>query len=412
MSNYEKKPDEVGEAPKKKKRLAALRMERYGGRLPYVWYGMRFGPLMRLLKRGDYDFTLNCLPDFLSLFLLVPFNTPLYYLSEAIYGHRAGRIALDKPPVFVMGHWRTGTTLMHDLFAADPGLAFPTTYECFFPSHFLLTEKALRGIFKLILPKKRPQDDVPVGFERPQEEEFAMMILGEGSPYKTMAWPRLGPADSAYLDFQGLSEAEVKRWADAFIWFYRRLLLGHGKPLVMKSPAHAARLKLLTKLFPDARFIYLARNPLDVFPSTVKLWRALYSTQGFNNPPHLEGWLDDYVLDMFVRLTEAYERDKHLIPKERLVELRYEDFVQDPIAAMRGIYARLDIGDFAPAEAPMRAWLEARAEHRVSEYALPGPVRARIVERLKPYIDRFGYGEVVAEPAAAAAKPVHEPESS
>ena len=112
-----------------------------------------------------------------------------------------------------MGHRRTGTTLMHDLFAADPGLAFPTTYECFFPNLFSLTEKALRGIFKLILPKKRPQDDVPVGFERPQEEEFAMMILGEGSPYKTMAWPRLGPADSAYLDFQGLSEAEVKRWA-------------------------------------------------------------------------------------------------------------------------------------------------------------------------------------------------------
>ena len=171
-----------------------------------------------------------------------------------------------------------------------------------------------------------------------------MMMLGEGTPYLTCAWPRLGPADSEFLDFKGVSEPERKKWADAYMWLYRRLALKHdGKPLVMKTPANAARLKLLTKLFPDARFVYLARNPLNVFPSTVKLWRALYSVQGLHNPPHLDPWLDDYVLDMFARLTEDYEEDRHLIPKDRLVELRYEDFVKDPVASMRDIYTRLDI---------------------------------------------------------------------
>ena len=58
---------------------------------------------------------------------------------------------------------------------------------------------------KVLLPKKRPQDDVPVGFDRPQEEEFAMMMLGEGTPYITHAWPRFGPADTDYLDFKGVS---------------------------------------------------------------------------------------------------------------------------------------------------------------------------------------------------------------
>ena len=140
------------------------------------------------------------------------------------------------------------------------------------------------------------------------------------------------------------------------MWFYGRLVLKRGKPLVMKSPANAARLKILTKLFPDARFIYMARNPLDVFPSTVKLWRALYSTQGLHNPPYLDSWLDDYVLDMFVRLTERYDADRHLIPPGRLIELRYEDLVKDPLATMSDIYRRLDIGDFAKAEAPMRAY--------------------------------------------------------
>ena len=66
---------------------------------------------------------------------------------------------------------------MHDLFSEDPNLAFPTTYECFVPHHFLLTEGTLDRLAKGLLPKRRPQDDVPVGFDRPQEEEFAMLML-------------------------------------------------------------------------------------------------------------------------------------------------------------------------------------------------------------------------------------------
>jgi hypothetical protein len=395
--------------------MPALTIHRYGGRLIYFWFGMRLRALLKLFKRGHYSFTLNCIPDVLALFLWVPWNSLLYRISEAKYRRAAEALPLDQPPVFVIGHWRTGTTFLHDLFSVDPNLAYPTTYECFFPHHFLLTENTLPKIMGVLLPKKRPQDDVPVGFERPQEEEFGMMMLGQGTPYITHAWPRFGPADTDYLDFKGLSEAEKKKWADAYMWFYRRLALKHGgKPLVMKTPANAARLKLLTKLFPDARYIYLSRNPLKVFPSTVKLWRALYSVQGLHNPPYLDSWLDDYVLDMFARLTEDYEEDRHLIPPDRLIELRYEDLIKDPLATLRDIYKRLDIGDFASAEAPMQAYLDTQKEHRVSEYEMPLELKRKIVDRLGPYIDRFGYREAVTRELgkSAAAKPVPEPQVS
>ena len=250
---------------------------------------------------------------------------------------------------------------------------------------------------KVLLPKKRPQDDVPVGFDRPQEEEFAMMMLGEGTPYITHAWPRFGPADSDYLDFKGVSEADQKRWADAYMWFYRRLALQHGgKRLVMKTPANAARLKLLTRLFPDARYVYLARNPLDVFPSTVKLWRALYSTQGLHNPPQLDPWLDDYILDMFARLTEDYEEDRHLIPKDQLVELRYEDIVKDPVATLRDLYARLEIGGFVRLQGRACSRVPRCAnDHRVSRYELPGRAEAKTGRPAQALYRSLGYARAV-----------------
>ena len=414
MPDYEVLPPEEDGEPsrrrRKKPKMPALTIERYGGRLLYVWFGMRFMTLMRLFWRGRFSFTLNCIPDMLALFIWVPWNTPLTLISELLYKKKAESLPDDEPPIFVVGHWRSGTTLLHDLFSEDPNLAYPTTYECFFPHHFLLTEGTLDHAFKVLLPKRRPQDDVPVGFNRPQEEEFAMIMLGEGSPYNTMAWPRRGPAESDYLDFKGLPEKKVKSWADAFMWFYRRIKLKHGKRLVMKTPGNAARLKVLTKLFPDARFVYIARNPLDVFPSTVKLWRALYSTQGLHNPPQLDAWLDDYVLKMFQRLTVAFEEDRHLIPEDRLVEIRYEDLVKDPIASMRDIYQRLGIPKFDEAEGPMRAILTDRSDHRVSSYRLPKDIARKVADRLKPFIDRYGYRDAVeaalrdAPEAAASAR--------
>ena len=405
MPDYEVLPPaEDGSKRRKrhKKKKMGLTVERYGGRLVYIWFGMRFMTLMRLFWRGRFASTLNCIPDTLALFLWVPLNTPLAWITEALYKRKAEQLPLDQPPIFVVGHWRSGTTFLHDLFAEDPNLAFPTTYECFFPHHFLLTEGVLDHVFKVLLPKHRPQDDVPVGFDRPQEEEFAMVMFGQGSPLNTMAWPRRGPVDTDYLDFDGVPEKKVQRWADRYMWFYRRLMLKHGKTLVMKTPPNATRIKLLTKLFPDARWVHISRNPLKVFPSTVKLWRALYSAQGLHNPPYCDPWLDDYVLEILERFTRVYERDKHLIRGENLFEIRYEDLVKDPIGAMRDIYGKLRIDKFDEAEGPMRATLDDRVDHKVSTYKMPKDLTQRIAARLKPFIDTHGYREAVAAAIAEA----------
>ena len=396
--------DGTSKQQKKKKRKGPFKVQRYGGWLLYFWHGMRFGAWARLLAHGRFDITLNCLPNILTVSIWAPFNSALYYITEAIYRRRAEAISLDPPPVFILGHWRTGTTLLHDLMVCDPRYGAPSTYECVFPNHFLLTERPLAALFGVFLPKRRPQDTMPVGMERPQEEEFAYAILGMGTPYNTMAFPRHGPVDADYLDLEGLSDADRRKWVDGFLWFHKRLALKHGRPLVLKSPPHTARIKLLIELFPNAKFIHLARNPLAVVPSTVKLWRALYSTQGLHNPPRLDGWLEDNVLKTFERLASRYEADRNLIPKNQLVEITMETLAADPKGTLREIYRSLDLGPFEDISTQVDAYLAGREPHQPATYDTAEATRKKIISRLGPYIDRFGYRKAI-EGADTTASP-------
>ncbi|MDH3579069.1 MAG: sulfotransferase [Hyphomicrobiales bacterium] len=375
---------------KKKKRKGPFKVYREGGWLLYFWHGMGIGTWVKLLARGRFDITLNCVPNILTVTLWAPFNSLLYVLSEAIYGRRAEALEITPQPVFVIGHWRSGTTYLHDLLACDPEHGYPTTYQCFFPGHFLLTGGSGTW-FNIFLPKKRPMDNVPVGVDRPQEEEFAFANMGLGTPYITLAWPRHGPADMDYLDLTGLSDAERSRWERDFMWLIRRLAYKNKKRLVLKSPAHTARIKTLIKLFPDARFIHISRNPLDVIPSTRKLWKALNSVQGLHNPARDDPWLDEFMFSVFERVFARYEKDRELIPPSNLVELAYEDLAASPKKELKAIYEKLELGDFASAEPGVDAYLAAQDGFQQSVYELTKAQRAEILKRCGPYMKRFGY---------------------
>ncbi len=373
-------------------RPKALRRHRYGGRLLYFWLGMTFGAWSRLAARGRFDFSANCLHLVAPVTLWTPVNSLLHHLSEAIYRKRAQALPLDRdPPLFLLGHWRSGTTLLHDLIACDPRLAFPTTYECFLPSHFLLTERVMGRATNALLPDKRPQDDVPVGMDKPQEEEFALLNLGAGTPYVTMAWPRHGPADHDYLSLRELGEKDRRAWEDQYLWFYRRVALKHGKKLVMKSPANTARIRVLLEMFPNARFVHIARNPLAIVPSTIRLWKALYSTEGLHNPANMLDWIDEYVLSTFEEVAQIYAEDRLRIPPENLVEIRYEDLAANPKQVLCDLYPKLGLGNFAPAEPAVDAYLADRREHQRAVYDLPIEAMREIARRMSAYIDRFGY---------------------
>lgn len=376
---------------KKKKRKGPFKVYREGGWLLYFWHGMRFGVWLRFLARGRFDITLNCLPNILTVTLFTPMNSLLYFVSEAIYRRRVEAHQIDPPPIFVIGHWRSGTTLLHDLLSADPAHGYPTTYQCFFPNHFLLTGGAVRRWFNVFLPKRRPMDNVAVGVDRPQEDEFALANLGLKSPMLSMAWPRHGPQDMDYLDLSTLDAEARSLWDRTFLWFLRRLSYRQRLRIVLKSPAHTARIDTLVRLCPGARFVHISRDPLAVIPSSFKLWKALNSVQGLHNPAQDDPWLEDFVFDMFNRVHESYEDHHEKIPEGHLTEISFEDLVADPKTVLRRLYDDLDLGDFARAEPAIDAYLASARDYQANVHSLPDAMREKIVTRCAPYMTRFGY---------------------
>ncbi len=380
-----------------KKVRAPMKVHREGGWLLYFWHGMGVLTWFRLLARGRFDVTLNCLPNILTVTIWAPFNSLFYVVSELIYGVQANRHKIDTAPIFVLGHWRSGTTYLHDLLACDPEHGYPTTYQCFFPNHFLLTGGAVRKWFNVFLPKRRPMDNVAVGVDRPQEDEFAFANLGMGTHYVTLAWPRHGPQDMEYLDLVSLSDEERRDWERGFLWFIKRLSLKQKKRLVMKSPAHTARVKTLLKLFPDAKFVHISRNPLAIYPSTVKLWKSLDSVQGLHNPAHDDPWMEGFVFSVFETVFKRYEEDRHLIPEGHLVEVRYEDLAETPETILKDIYRQLDLGDYARAEGAVKAYLSEKGSYTPNVFELPDDLRKKIIARWAGYFERFGYEAAVED---------------
>jgi hypothetical protein len=269
-------------------------------------------------------------------------NSVLGLLQKALLGTALRNTTVRYDPVFVLGHWRSGTTHVHELLALDERFGFPTSLECFAPHHCLLTGLLPLALRSRLLPSEEawPQG----GIERPQEDELALVALGAPSPLWSLAYP--GELQGhAYLSLRDLSHREVDRWA-AILWQFVRLVSYRhpDKRLVLKSPSHTARIQLLARLFPRARFLHIVRDPYVVFSSTVEMWRrtqavsALVAQEGFD--------LEAHVLDTLKRMYEGFASACASLPPSRFHQIYYEQLLRDPVETLEQCYAALGLGEF------------------------------------------------------------------
>ena len=367
----------------------ASKFNDYPAITPRFWHGLGVSAWSQLLWRNRFQVSPSRMPMAFMITLFSMFNSTMGAAQRAFYGRKIKETNLVGPPVFVLGHWRSGTTLLHELLSLDTTFCSPNTYQCFVPAHFLLTESWVTKYFNFLVPKKRPMDDMDAGWDKPQEDEFAFLSMNAPTPYFRMAFPNRPPPYMASLSLDELTGADRAKFERSLRHFMKLMTLHSGKRLLLKSPPHTGRVGWLAKWFPGAKFIHITRHPFALFSSTQRLWRTLDEIQGLQAPRHEH--LDDYVFAAFTEMYRGFERQRHLLSHEDILDVRYEDLVRDPEAKLEEIYGKLSIGDFEPIRQNVAQYTQARREYKTNKHELDEGLKQAIRVQWAQYFDKYGY---------------------
>ena len=356
---------------------------------PRFWHGLRFGEWIRLCVKHRFRIHPLRWPMAFLITLITPFNSVLSAVQRMRYGKQIDATVIEQPPVFILGHWRSGTTYLHELLELDSRFATPSTYQCFAPRHFLLTEWMMRTFGGWLLPRYRPTDNVTAGWTRPQEDEFALLTLAAPTPYERMAFPNDPPPYMEFLDMEGCDEANLQKFETGLEGFVKAITFLTGKRVLLKSPPHTGRIAFLSRLFPGAKFIHIIRDPYALFPSTVRLWKSLDEVQGLQMPRY-KG-LEEYVYECLTRMYRGFEKQRPEIDPQNICDLRYEDLVQDPVAEVRRVYQELGLDDFEALRPALEAYVGKQKEYQPNKHELDDEMKSEIRQRWGEYFERYGY---------------------
>jgi hypothetical protein len=289
-------------------------------------------------------------------------------------------------PLFILGHWRSGTTHLVNLLAATGRFAVPTPVDVGLPAERLLIGRPLEPVLARLVPAGRWIDAVGVDRLAPQEDEVALANLGAPSffePYYLPAGFRRRWREVVFLDAAG-----TRRWLDRAARYYARLALEHpGKPLLIKNPVYTARLAALAARFPDASFVHCVRDPFEVYGSTMRFHAKLGVALGLTRarPDEVEAT----VLETYAEMMRRFERDRTALAPERVVDVRYEELRDQPLVTLERLYRALELDGFDADRPAIAGHLERVAGYRAERYALDAATRARIERAWAPWLERW-----------------------
>lgn len=294
-------------------------------------------------------------------------------------------------PLFILGHWRSGTTFVHNVFACDKHFGYNTTYQTVFPNLMLFGQPFFKKTVSWLMPDKRPTDNMELKVDQPQEEEFALSNMIPYSYYDFWFYPKKMMAYcDRYLLFDTIPEAERQVFMDTFDRLVKTCLWNtQGTQFLSKNPPHTGRIRTLLEMYPNAKFIYLKRNPYTVFESTRSFFTHTIRPLQLQHisPEELEA----NIIEVYRRLYYKYEEEKHLIPKENLVEIKFEDFEADAFGMTRDIYTQLQLPGFDAAQADIEKYLGKKKGYKKNQYQYEDRTVQLVEEHWNMALREWGY---------------------
>ena len=322
-------------------------------------------------------------PQRLSVLLIIAVSglvlEPTAWLQSLCFGRQLKRCRHPDNPIIVIGHWRSGTTYLHQLLAADKQAATARNSLTIAPQAALLLKPLLRPLLKRLMTTTRPIDAVCWGADDPQEDELGLARLSIDTNMAGVAFPR-----DYSMHFRRCVLATTSEFERLLLQFTRLTWLddGAGKThLLIKNPAHMARIPLLLRLFPRARFVLLQRQPIDTIRSLVQVKQRLAELIGLQ--PALSACVQvEETFAAHEELLQAFKASRALIPAGQLVEVSYDDLIHSPLHNVERIYTRLGLKNWQQARASIAERIQRGSGYRAAPVQLEPEAEQRLRELL------------------------------
>jgi hypothetical protein len=232
-------------------------------------------------------------------------------------------------------------------------------------------------------------DNVKLGFDEPQEDEYALVKMGIRSPLEKLVFP---VDDNFFLTgTQSLipEEKNLSQWIDNFRIFYKKLVFQTGKRVVFKNPFHSLRIDLLKEIFPNAFFIYIYRNPYVVIPSTRRMWSIVGKQnclKKYRSEPSMEA-----ITKVYKTCSDSIHAALQQLPENRYFNVKFEDLEKDPLQTLNILYKHMGTGLDSSHEQAVKSFLSENADFRKNRYTLTADEVSLIQKELKEELERTGY---------------------
>ena len=332
--------------------------------------GYSFQIVLGLIWNNKIDFRY-----YFRLFIIIIVNIinyPFRTYERLFINPKYKAQSIKNQPIFILGHWRSGTTHLHNLLCQDEQMGYTTTYQSVFPdtTFNILGNVLFQGFAKALMPGKRAGDNVVLGTELPQEEEFA---LGDKTPisfYYFWMFPfKIKEYYNRFILFNGIEKKQADAWKSNYKLLIKKSLKNTNKDVYLsKNPPNTARIKVLLEMFPDAKFIHIHRNPVEVFLSTHNFFLKMLPHLQLQKMP--QDRIDVVVMDLYKNLMTDFFKQRDLIPKENLIEISFDALQKEPLQVIRSIYKELSLAGFQVSEARFKSYIESKKSYKKNTHKI------------------------------------------
>ena len=297
----------------------------------------------------------NKLLPYLGILASTLCRTPFSLVERAALAPLLPKLHDMVPPIFILGHWRSGTTHLYNIMSLGQ-FGFVPPVATGLPWDFVGLGSILRPVLEKALPKHRYIDAIPVTPDSPQEDEIGLASMTPISFYHGIYFPsKFEEHLRKGLFFEGCTPEEKRHRWDRFSYFLRKLSYQQNKPLLIKNPVYTGCVADILKIFPNAKFIHIHRNPFDVYLSMRNFYQKLLPVFALQSYDHVD--VEKAILSTYSQMMSRLEADTRSLTAPNYVELGYNVLDRDPIGAIKSIYADLELEGYDIAEPAFVSYL-------------------------------------------------------